>query len=375
MGCILFFASCKPHKIDDVDTVVINDSTMLDLNRYAIKKIYVGTHISNKPLSSQLVYVDGKEKYLLMDNGYIYQFDWDNGILEDSIATYQCGLLNNFSGFAYLNKDSLLVYNNSSNQLFVINGNGDVLRKVKVPITKTEEDLKPAVEGLNASRPMRQSDNILLSGTMLGNLVQAGDIKIPVSEYMNMQTGEWKTKVYYPKKYTQYNWGSYYLNRIYLAQDSNGHFLYSFPVCKNILKYNSDFTSCDTLLMRSRYDKGITECKLTDRDFDEDPSKEIRYYISQLSYSHILYDAYRNLYLRFVEHELSNWSGKGSFSKPVSVIVSDTDGHILSESKIMTPIQKVYYNNMHISSKGLAFAFENSDDSHIYFALVSIEKK
>ena len=87
---IVCLASCKPQKVD-TEVAVINDSTMIDLNQYTIKKIHVGDYISSKPLASQLVQVDGKGKYLLMDNGYIYQFDWESGTLEDSIPTAQCG--------------------------------------------------------------------------------------------------------------------------------------------------------------------------------------------------------------------------------------------------------------------------------------------
>lgn len=375
---IVCLVSCKPQKVVDPDVIVINDSTMIDLSHYTIKKIHVGDFISNRPLSSQLVQIGGKEKYLLMDNGYIYQFDWDSGTLEDSIPTAQCGGLSNFSGFTYLNADTVLVYNDGARTLLMINGRGERLQKIEIPASQGTSDMKPTVEALNTTRPLRQNGRIILSGTMLANLKVAGElgIKVPVSEYVEVQAGGWTTTVYYPEKYTQYNWGSYYLNQVSVAQDSTGHFLYSFPVCPYVLRYDSDFTSCDTLPMRSRYDKGILECDLTPEDFDVDPDKEIRYYISQTSYSDILYDAYRRLYLRLVEHPLRNWPGKGSFCKPVSVLVADMNGNVLSESKIASFGGKVFYsNNMHVFSGGLAIAIDNPDENNIYFACIPINIK
>ena len=374
---IVCLVSCKPQKVVDPDVIVINDSTMIDLSHYTIKKIRVGDFISNKPLSSQLVQIGGKEKYLLMDNGYIYQFDWDSGTLEDSIPTAQCGGLSNFSGFTCLNADTVLVYNDGARTLSFINGKGEILQKFEIPASQGTSDMKPTVEALNTTRPLRQNGRIILSGAILGNLEMAGElgIKAPVTEYVEMQTGGWTTTVYYPEKYTQYNWGSYYLNQVSVAQDSTGHFLYSFPVCPYVLRYDSDFTSCDTLPMRSRYDKGIVECDLTPEDFDEDPDKEIRYYISQTSYSYILYDAYRRLYLRLVEHPLKDWPGKVSFCKPISVIVADMDGNVLSESKIASLGEKVFYDNMHVFSGGLAIAIDNPDENNIYFACIPIEKR
>ena len=367
---IVCLVSCKPQKVVDPDVIVINDSTMIDLSHYTIKKIHVGDFISNRPLSSQLVQIGGKEKYLLMDNGYIYQFDWDSGTLEDSIPTAQCG--------TYLNADTVLVYNDGARTLLMINGRGERLQKIEIPASQGTSDMKPTVEALNTTRPLRQNGRIILSGTMLANLKVAGElgIKVPVSEYVEVQAGGWTTTVYYPEKYTQYNWGSYYLNQVSVAQDSTGHFLYSFPVCPYVLRYDSDFTSCDTLPMRSRYDKGILECDLTPEDFDVDPDKEIRYYISQTSYSDILYDAYRRLYLRLVEHPLRNWPGKGSFCKPVSVLVADMNGNVLSESKIASFGGKVFYsNNMHVFSGGLAIAIDNPDENNIYFACIPINIK
>lgn len=87
------------------------DSTMLDIATTSTKEIYVGTHTSNKPLSSQLVLVDDKEKYLMLDNGWIFVFDWESGAVEDSIPVGEYGTLNNYSGFSFISSDSLLVYN------------------------------------------------------------------------------------------------------------------------------------------------------------------------------------------------------------------------------------------------------------------------
>ena len=157
---IVCLASCKPQKVD-TEVAVINDSTMIDLNQYTIKKIHVGDYISSKPLASQLVQVDGKGKYLLMDNGYIYQFDWESGTLEDSIPTAQCGTLGNFSGFTYLNADRVLVYNDGAKMLLVINDKGEEwfgTKRLKAP----EEYEKGSVI-LSSGSPVR-SLGLVVSG-------------------------------------------------------------------------------------------------------------------------------------------------------------------------------------------------------------------
>ena len=84
------------------------------------------------------------------------------------------------------------------------------------------------------------------------------------------------------------------MNCTYVTKDSKGRYLYSFPILDKVLRYNNDFSLCDTIPMKSRYDKGIEEFAF---DGSEDETNEIRYYISQTTYSNIIYDPYRNLYL------------------------------------------------------------------------------
>lgn len=89
LGCNLFFVSCNDAKRlrTPEDKIVIEDSSMIDMSNYKIHKVNIGSEITNVPISSQLVEIGGKEKYMLMDRGYIYVFGWETGIKEGSIPT------------------------------------------------------------------------------------------------------------------------------------------------------------------------------------------------------------------------------------------------------------------------------------------------
>lgn len=90
--------------------------------------------------------------------------------------------------------------------------------------------------------------------------------------------------------------------------------------------------------------------------------------------TNIIYDPYRNLYLRLAEHPLQDWNEKGAFCKPFSIVISDTKGEILSESSISTDYKQFHYQNMHVCKEGIAIAMENPDENHIYFACIKINK-
>ena len=54
----------------------ISDSSMVDINHYDVKKIRVGDNITNKPIASQIISMNGKEKSVMLDEFHLYIFDW-----------------------------------------------------------------------------------------------------------------------------------------------------------------------------------------------------------------------------------------------------------------------------------------------------------
>lgn len=232
------------------------------------------------------------------------------------------------------------------------------------------ENPLPTVEALDITRPLYVSGKIMLSGPVLGNMSEVDDLRVPVSETLDMKTGRWRNVCFYPEIYSNENWGSQYMNSFCVTKDGRGHIVFSYAVLDKILRYDEDFSLCDTILMKSRYDNGVEPCDLSPSDFDLDPNKEVQYYISQPTYSNVLYDKYRNLYLRIAEHSFSGWDCKGAFAKPFSIIVADAEGKIVSESSIVRDRLLFNRKNMHISKDGLIISMRNNDEENLFFLLV-----
>lgn len=366
--CAVAFA-CTGKKASGGQRCVTDDSVMINTSSYDIKKIHVGESIANVPLSSQIVTIDGKEKYLMLDEAYIYKFDWNSGELEDSIPTAECGVLNNYSGFTYFSSDKIAVFNSAKRTLFVIDDKGHVVSQKEIPSGKENyNNYVSTIKGLNDCRIAMSKSGIVLSGSVLGCLkdVKGQFGEMPVSDAVDA-TGCIPV-VKYPKEYYENNWGINYMNSAYTACDNKGNILYSFPVLNKVLRYSSDFKTCDTLVMQSRYDCGIAPCKLSMDKLVADMDLEIRYYISQFSYGSIFYDSYRNLYIRVAEHRLDGWKANDTFVKPVSFIVSDTDGKVISETPIIKDDRNYIFSNMHICKDGIVIAMDNKDENNIYFA-------
>lgn len=373
---ILPFSSCTDKKHHEYLTCVIPDSTMMDTSDKTTHVIHVGDKITNMPLCSQIVNINGKDKYLMLDETNIYVFDWESGNIEDSIPTKACGTLNNYSGFTYLSKDSIAIFNSTAMSLFIINGKGHVICETK--IRHDDEDPTKNVStitGLNACRINNKGNKFIVNGFILGCMTQAKEYgKIPVSEEINTENGTCRPIVTYPEIYTEKNWGTVYMNNVYTTNDLSGNTIYSFPIMNRILRYNADFTKCDTITMQSRYDHGINPCTKSQDEIEEDENLEKKYYISQLNYANIIFDPYRKIYIRAVEHPLSKWKIKDTFIKPMSFIMSDTNGKVLSETPIINGSKNMILSNMHIYSKGLAIATKNADEDNIYFTCFKIRQ-
>lgn len=374
---IQFFSSCTNKERNGYCMYEIPDSTMIDVANKTTHVIHVGNNITNMPLCSQIATIDGKEKYLLLDETNIYIFDWNSGIIEDSISTKECGALNNYSGFTYISKDSIVVFNSTEGRLFIINSKGQTLSKTDIhPNYADPTKSVSTINGLNSCRiSLRKETRPIVNGFILGCMLQAKEYgKIPVSEEIDMNSGNCKPIVFYPDVYTENNWATTYMNSVYTAYDQSGNAVYSFPILNKVLRYNADFTKCDTIIMQSRYDYGIKPCNNSQEQIEEDESLEKKYYTSQLSYADIVFDPYRSLYIRVVEHPIKEWKKKEKFIKPKSFIISDINGKVLSETPIVDGSKTMLSSNMHIYEKGLAIGTYNKDENNIYFTCFKINK-
>ncbi len=373
--CLLGMMSCKHDKPESYSGIglVPEDSTMIRLDNYSEKIIHLGSRITNDPLSSQIVVIDGKEKYLMLDESFIYLFDWDSGMVEDSISIASCGHLYGFSGFTYINQDSIYVYNYNRRELSLIDMSGTVKESKKIPSpSATTHEYISSVEALNGCRICKLGNNLILSGRYLGSSLSEEKRIIPVAESVETSSNIIRTLAYYPTQYHNENWGSNYMNSVYTVSGPKEAFLISFPILPIVYKFSSDFEECDTLIMRSRYDTGIQPCEMKPEKMYEDKTNEIRYYISQPTYSNILYDPHRQLYLRVAQHKLDSWDGKSAFIKPFSIIVADSNGIALSESSILKDSSPFMLYNMHICKDGLAIATRNEDEDNLYFTCFKI---
>lgn len=358
--------SCT-ERFENVNAIRLSskDSLSYCFDKVCTVTIKVGDKITNKPVSSQVVLTPKGEKYLLADLGHIYVFDWNSGELEDSIPTAACGTINNYSGFAYINQDSIYVYNYSQKNLHLINSKGEILKTRSLDKTNKRNHVALDAEAINRMRISRVDDRIVMSGSMFASVKDKGDESCKATAMYDMTDSDLKGSLPFPRMYSSYNWGGIYMN---VPNHCTGQrcMLYSYPISHYVYRYGKDFSTCDSIYMGSRYCRSI-------RSFDgdalsalTDKNEMAKYFLSEHSYADIFYDGKNGCIYRLAYHPNETWVPGEMFNQPFSVIVADDKGRMSCETQIY---DDPHYNwmNAHVTSCGLAVAYDSPDENVITF--------
>lgn len=363
-GCI---SSCA-ERYENVNATDLasRDSLSYYFDEENTVTIKVGDRITHRPVSSQVVSTQSGEKYLLLDTGHIYVFDWNSGLLEDSISTEKCGNVNNYSGFAYVNPDSIFVYNYAQKNLYLINDKGDLKKTLSLNKIHKDNHIVLDAEGINRTRIAHINNHIIMSGSVFSSIKDMPAKSCRATAMYDLADSGLKGSLPFPDMYSAYNWGGIYMNEINHCM-AQGNMLYSYPISHYVYKYDENLSSCDSIYMGSRYCRSI---KSYDGDVISaliDKNEMIRYYVSEHSYADVFYDNEHGRIYRLAYHPNTEWtSDDDMFNRPFSVIVADDKGKILCETR---PYCTSDYNwsNAHVTSCGLAVAMYNTDESVITF--------
>lgn len=361
-------ASCGKTPIIKVpnDGTAASDSSLLCRQDSTIT-INVGKRLTPHPLSSQFLEKGDSSFYIMLDENRLYWFDKETGNLIKERKIEECGTLNNYSGILCL-KDTFFAYNYNRGSVYML----DSLMKVKKSwelLGDTGVAWYSAPEALTNSPIIYSNGSIMLSGTKMGKQEDMNELR--VSCRVDLKDGKKEYGVPYPSQYIEANFGGVYFNSICHALNGDGNYIYSFPADHYVYIYSPHFASVKRLYMGSRYASAISSSDMNALQLLRDKDLRIKYFISQDSYSNLLYDKYRKVYYRIANHPLEGWKG-GRFVQPFSIIVMDEKGRLITE----TPVQKDYdsfnLRNMHVTHDGLLIQKETGNENVIEFVVYKL---
>lgn len=366
---LLLFNSCQ-KKILMVknEGTVAADSTLLCRQDSTIK-IQIGDHLMPKPLVSQFIENDnGHMFYVMLDENTLHWFDVKANELSRTNKINNCGNLNNYSGF-FCKGDTTFVYNYIQKMVYMLDPSFKIIKHWNV-INEDSHKNTFDPEALTDSPILYSQGRIILSGTKLGSL-KKDENEHPVSCNINISNNDIMYGVNYPDQYLKGDFGGVYFNTIYHVLGDDNKCLYSFPADHYIYSYSTDFSTHRKFYMGSRYIPTINSSDYNSLELIKDKDLRIKYFISQHSYSNLLYDQYRKVYYRIAQHPLTGWEG-GAFPKPFSIIVMDINGNLISETPIQKDYNKLNLHNMHVTKDGLLIQMNTQDENVIEFAVYKL---
>lgn len=330
----------------------------------------ISDQIYPRPYRTQLYSDSCNTYYLLLNERTLYFFNLNDNSLCKTITFNNCGSLSNYSGFSFINPDSIFTYNYGTKELFLNDSTGIVIKKYDLKSENSDNIVSP--EALNYSPIIISNQNAILSGTCLNSKSRLSKDD-NISALVNLSNDNISYGAHYADVYSKGFFGGVYMNSIYHCKDNKNRIVYSFPASNYIYRYDSKLNYIDSLYMGSRYTDIISSSHEPTFMFMSDKKERINYYVHQHSYGEINYDKYRDIYYRIARHPLNNYDGQ-NMRKPFSIIAMKPDGTIISETPILTDYSELLTSNIHVTPLGLIIQKESKDENVLEFILYNIKE-
>lgn len=180
---------------------------------------------------------------------------------------------------------------------------------------------------------------------------------------VNMINGVVDHYLRFPGMY-KYNWGGFLMTIPYATYNrSENKIIVSFPPDHFIYSIDCDTKAIEKHYVESKHIDLISPLSMIKR-MNIPNEKEIEHYNKIDTYSNILYDKYRNVYYRIVEHP--NPGKIRLESKNLSVIILDSRFEVLGESKINDKIISSYRYTSFVSERGLNLQLCSTDEYVVF---------
>lgn len=323
-----------------------------------ITTLHIGDDILPIAYSSQMVESDSCLDLLIRDGATIYVMDVDKDSIGGTISLSKGGSFKNYSGFLYVNPDTLFAYDYNTDNLILFDNEGNM----KNAWSTTSGNSMVDPEALNDAPIIYDYPYVILSGAKPGHEIEEYE-SLLTSIRIDLRTGSVKEGIRFPDMYRKGFFGGIDFNTISHAQLPEGRLAISFRASHNIYIYDREFNMIDSIYAGSRYADKIESADYSPIELFKDKDLRTKYYVFQHSYGALRYDSINGVLYRIAEHPVAEWSETRNV-KPFSVIRIALDGSCIEESEVYGPEMKLNTSNMHIYD-GALFIQQETDDENL----------
>lgn len=361
MGITMMSCSHSRSIPSSENTISSNDSTLLSISDTIC--IDIDSEMNPMPFVSQIYVNNGQDHYFVLDDSKLYNYNLHENSLE-SITTFDnLPQLNGLSGFRMWN-NRILLYDYKTKTLFIMNMDGTLVKKYNI-----SNNFGIDCWGISGTEILGNDDVIYLSGPPNNDTLENFD-KNNTTIALNPLNGEITAGGIRPQLYSEYYFGNDYFWRVYHTIDDSNQIYISIPASNDVFIFDKELNFVKKFNMSSRYNKNLIE-----PEQDLNHSEEKRYYLSQDSYGPITYDSSKGCLYRIATHPMESDNILGRTLKPFSIVVSDTNGNLLSETPILNTNNCMFYDVIFATDRGLYMQIFSEDENKIKFVIFNIANR
>lgn len=270
-------------------------------------------------------------------------------------------------GFFYHNSDSIFLFDQMQlNGISLLNGNGEVITQFspqKVDRTSPQEWMKSLVNHYSRANNMTiyEHGNLYFSDMSLNGFLNSDEdmkafrpaVRVDLVTNEVSRIDQITVPDFYHGKVWPIGLGNYSRIR------QGNLWIYSWSALDSLLIFDNDWNQLKSVYAKSEFAKPLKYSAVSGSPNDI----EIREIVTQTTYYSIIYDAYREVYYRFVTigREMDDSDLVDQFPQvknDFSIIVLDKDFNFLTEKRFPGKIHKPY--NSFVGKNGLYLSRTNS---------------
>jgi hypothetical protein len=378
LSLLLYLFACSKTKKQDLITLV-----------EAAEKIIPLDSVSREGGYAQLIKVDGK--YLLAklnhDVRSIYFYDWESGkvIYKLPYKTDGPDGVGRLWGFYAVNTDSVYIISGSQYKVTLINAEGSVLRRYSLlpdkanyedkskPILATKENYT-ALPYLDIRHPAVKLDSFLVLSCVPAFRGDSEDFFRYglVHLALNLHTGDMKYFMPYPELYINKGllYPSQYSSTIFFTHNtSHSNIITSFPADNFIYITDINSGNMTSHLAQSKYIDKVAKMNKPSNE----PADNSSVAFNNDHYHQIIYDQYRQYYLRMVWHPgpgslfVRGGDNYSTMNIYTSIVVLDSAFNKIGEVEITEKGHNTA--PVFITAEGMWLPFVSNSDDFMRFKL------
>jgi hypothetical protein len=291
-------------------------------------------------------------------------------------GTHSIGENSDFIGHYFINLDSVLICNSQTRNLFLVNGDGIVLRVYNLADGESSNITKPSPI-VSTDQQMFVENNKAYISTEFGNTEIEDQTTIKAAIILDLKTGKIERSFSRPAVYNIGKWGlNFIMFRTSQTYNPNTkRFVVNFAI--DPFLHETDFNNVNiSHYVSSKFFKNIGPI---DDDFSEDDEKSREYEFTTPWFYNIIYDSYKNLYYRTAFIPLSKIDYQNvniRYNRPTSIIIMNSSFKKIGE--YLVPKSKFTFYNYFVNKYGyhmmLAPNIQKSEDSIYYVRFKPVAK-